>query len=345
MQAFRIGLVGALGVGVGVAIISGIGTISVVLTYVGVAYFLALALEPIIVGLGRRGIRRGAAVGVIFAILTIVIAAVVFTVVPLVGRQLLTMAHRAPLVVDHLMKAPWFTDLTAQLGVDSSVKGVLASVTDFLKDPAHLNSIGNGLLSVGTGVVDGVVAVFIVLILTIYFTATLPIMTDKAFQMVPASKAPAWRSIYEEMTQSVGRYVIGQVTLALLNAALTFILLLVFHVPGIALLTALAFVGALIPIIGTVVEAVVIIVVCLLTSPAAAIAAIIFYLVYHPVEAYVLTPRVMSRAVHVPGALVVVAVIAGGALGGVLGALVAVPVAAAATILVERVVIVHQRGR
>jgi predicted PurR-regulated permease PerM len=170
-------------------------------------------------------------------------------------------------------------------------------------------------------------------------------MTNKAFQMVPASKAPTWRPIYEEMTQSVGRYVIGQVTLAALNAALTFILLLVFHVPGIALLTALAFVGALIPIIGTVVEAVVIIVVCLFTSPAAAIAAIIFYLVYHPVEAYVLTPRVMARAVHVPGALVVVAVIAGGALGGVLGALVAVPVAAAATILVERVVIVYQRSR
>ncbi|MCU1527219.1 MAG: hypothetical protein JWP75_982, partial [Frondihabitans sp.] len=298
VQAFRIGLVGALGVGLGIAIITGIGTISVVLTYVGVAYFLSLALEPIIVWLERSGIRRGAAVGLIFAVLVVLITAVIFTVAPLVGRQLLAVAHRAPLIVDHLTKAPWFTDLTGQLGVDSSVNGLLSSVTDFLKNPAHLNSIGSGLLSFGTGVVDGIVATFIVLILTIYFTATLPVMTNKAFQMVPASKAAAWRSIYEEMTLSVGRYVIGQVTLAALNAALTFILLLVFHVPGIALLTALAFVGALIPIIDTVVEAVVIIVVCLFTSPAAAIAAIIFYLVYHPVEAYVLTPRVMSRAVH-----------------------------------------------
>jgi predicted PurR-regulated permease PerM len=85
--------------------------------------------------------------------------------------------------------------------------------------------------------------------------------------------------------------------------------------------------------------------VALITSPPAGIAMIIFYVGYQPLESYVITPRVMARAVRVPGALVLIAVLAGGALGGVLGALVAVPVAASVTVLIDRIVVVRQRQR
>ncbi|GAA4668333.1 AI-2E family transporter [Frondihabitans cladoniiphilus] len=345
LQAFRVGLVGVLGVGLGLAIIGGVQTIASLLTYIGVAYFISLALEPVIVWAGRHRIPRWGAVSGVFAILVALAAALVFTVVPLVGHQIVGLAKRTPAALETLTSEPWFADLTKSLGVDGGVHGLVEAATDFLKDPAHLRSIGGGLLSVGTGVVDGATAVFVVLILTAYFTSTLPRITNKAFQMIPASKAVSYRPVYDEMTHSVGRYVAGQVLLAAFNALLTCILLLVFQVPGVALLTAVAFVGALIPIVGTIVEALIIIAVCLFTSPAAAIAAIIFYLVYHPLEAYILTPRVMSRAVHVPGALVVIAVIGGGALGGILGALVAVPIVAAAVVLVERVIVPFQRRR
>jgi len=345
VPAFRVGLVGVLGVGLGLAIIAGIHTVVSLLTYIGVAYFLSLALEPVIQWAGHHRMPRWAAVSAIFAILVAMAAALVLTVVPLVGHQIIGLAKRAPAALQTLTSEPWFADFTKSLGVDGGVNGLVKAASNFLKDPAHLKSIGGGLLSVGTGVVDGATAVFVVLILTAYFTSTLPKMTNKAFQFVPASKATSWRPVYDEMTHSVGRYVAGQVLLAAFNALLTCILLLVFQVPGVALLTAVAFVGALIPIVGTIVEALIIIAVCLFTSPAAAIAAIIFYLVYHPLEAYILTPRVMARAVHVPGALVVISVIGGGALGGILGALVAVPVMAAAVVLVERVIVPYQRRR
>ncbi|AMM22109.1 hypothetical protein AX769_20620 [Frondihabitans sp. PAMC 28766] len=345
VQAFRVGLVGVLGVGLGLAIIGGIQTIASLLTYIGVAYFLSLAVEPIIQWAGQHRVPRWSAVSGIFLILVVAAAALVLTVVPLVTHQIVGLAKRAPTALHTLTNEPWFADFTKSLGVDGGVDGLVKAASNFLKDPAHLQSIGGGLLSVGTGVVDGATAVFVVLILTAYFTSTLPAITNKAFQLIPASKAGSWRPVYDEMTHSVGRYVAGQVLLAAFNALLTCILLLVFHVPGVALLTAVAFVGALIPIVGTIVEALIIIVVCLFTSPAATIAAVIFYIVYHPLEAYILTPRVMARAVHVPGALVVIAVIGGGALGGILGALVAVPIMAAAVVLVERVIVPWQRKR
>ena len=345
LPSFRVGFVGTLGVGAALALLGAVQAISIVVTYVGVAYFLSLALEPVIDLLARHRIRRPAAVALIFGVAIVLVAAAVLVVAPLVGRQLLSLVQQAPGALTRLTQQPWFDDLTAQFGLDASVDGLLTAATDFLRDPEHLASLGGGLVALGSGVLDGVVAVFVVLVLTIYLTATMPRVVRKVFKLVPASRADAWRPVYDEMTQSVGRFVVGQVALAVVNAVLVLALLLIFDVPGVALLTAVAFVGALIPIVGTVVAAVVVIGVALLTSPPAAIAMIVFYVGYQPLESYVLTPKVMARAVHVPGSLVLVAVLAGSALGGVLGALVAVPVAASATVLVDRIVVVRQRQR
>ena len=90
------------------------------------------------------------------------------------------------------------------------------------------------------------------------------------------------------------------------------------------------------------VMAVIITLVCLAASPATALAAAIYYLIYMQLEAYVLSPRIMNRAVAVPGALVVIAAVAGGTLGGVLGALVAIPVAASLIIIIQKVVFPRQ---
>lgn len=344
-NALRLGFFGALGAGLGWALWTSAGTLASLLTYIGVAYFLALAVEPIIGRLGRLGIKRVLGVVIVFVALIVVLLALVLLFVPLVVHQLSGIGGAVQDAIDSLNQQKWFSDIADQLGASSTLDDVSKSVITFLKQPGHLASIGGGLLSVGTGLIDGVTAVLVVTILTIYFVAGLPAITRKAFQLVPGSRAQSARPVYDEMTLSVGRYVAGQVLLATINAGLVLILLIVFHMPGIALLTALAFVGALIPIVGTIVAALVTITVSLFVSPAAVIAIVIFYVIYHPLEAYVITPRVMAKAVHVPGALVVIAVIAGSTLGGVLGALVAVPVAAAAVILVEEVIIPRQRQR
>ena len=140
----------------------------------------------------------------------------------------------------------------------------------------------------------------------------------------------------------MGRYVIGQLSLGLLNGVLSLIFLSIIGAPAPILLAFIAFLGSLVPLVGTLTGAIIITLVCLAASPLTALVAAIYYLVYMQVEAYVLSPRIMSRAVAVPGALVVIAAIAGGTLGGVLGALVAIPVAASLIIIVEKVVFPRQ---
>jgi predicted PurR-regulated permease PerM len=100
--------------------------------------------------------------------------------------------------------------------------------------------------------------------------------------------------------------------------------------------------------VGTLTGSIIIVLICLipgLGSPLTGLVAAIYYLIYMQIEAYVLSPRIMSRAVKVPGALVVVAALAGGALLGILGALVAIPIAAAVLLIIKQVVIPRQNER
>ena len=108
------------------------------------------------------------------------------------------------------------------------------------------------------------------------------------------------------------------------------------------MLACITFCLALIPLVGSISGAAIVVVVALTTSPSAAITAAIYYLVYMQIEAYVISPRIMTQAVKVPGAVVVVAALAGGALLGILGALVAIPVAASIMLIIRQVWIPRQ---
>ena len=163
---------------------------------------------------------------------------------------------------------------------------------------------------------------------------------------MPASKRERFTDISEQITTAVGRYVVGQAALAACNGVLSFIFLSIIGAPFPALLAFIAFLLSLIPLVGTVSGSVIIVLTCLIpgigSSPLTALVAGIYYLVYMQVEAYVLSPHIMNRAVAVPGALVVIAALAGGSLLGILGALIAIPVAASALMIIKQVVIPKQ---
>jgi predicted PurR-regulated permease PerM len=173
-------------------------------------------------------------------------------------------------------------------------------------------------------------------------------MKRATYQLVPASRRARFADLTEQITQSVGRYVIGQVSLAAVNGVLSFAFLSIIQAPFPAVLAFVAFLFSLVPLVGTLTGSIIIVLACLIPgvgSPLTALVAAIYYLVYMQVEAYVLAPRIMSRAVRVPGALVVVAALAGGALLGILGALVAIPTAAAILLIIKQVVIPRQNER
>jgi predicted PurR-regulated permease PerM len=168
---------------------------------------------------------------------------------------------------------------------------------------------------------------------------------------VPASRRPQFVDLAEQISQSVGRYVIGQVTLALCNGIASFVLLtfifpiFVGEIKYAVLLAFIAFLGSLIPLVGTLSASVVIVLSVLLFNDFALLPTIVvgvWYLIYMQVEAYVLNPRIMARAVKVPGVVVVIAALIGGTLLGVLGALIAIPVAAAVQLIIREVVVPRQ---
>ncbi|MEV8339299.1 AI-2E family transporter [Leucobacter sp. NPDC077196] len=335
INPFTFGLLGALGVLVALLIGAIIGQLGTVLVYVGVALFLSLGLDPIVSRIERK-LPRAAAVAVVVGGVLLACAGILLAIVPVLVKQISNLVENAPQMVGDIVHSDWYAWLTDQLGTnfDNAVSGAL----DFLQDPTNLGQIGGGIVAVGAGIAGGVTGVIIVLILTLYFMASMRAMKRLAVRFVPAYHRPRFRELLEDVSGAVGRYVIGQVSLALCNGVLSLIFLSIIDAPLPALLALIAFVGSLIPLVGTLSASIIISVVCLVSSPMTALTAGIYYLVYMQIEAYVLSPRIMSRAVAVPGSLVVIAAVGGGALGGILGALVAIPVAASVIIIVQKVV-------
>ncbi|UOQ59976.1 AI-2E family transporter [Leucobacter rhizosphaerae] len=335
LNPFTFGLLGALGVLVALLIGSMVHQLATVLVYVGVALFLSLGLDPIVSFIEKK-LPRAAAVTIVVVVVILAFAGVVLAIVPILIEQVRKLIESAPKMVEDIMASDFYTQLTDQFGsnFEEAAKGVLT----FLQDPGNIGQIGGGLVAVGAGIAGGITGITIVLILTLYFMASLRGMKRLATRFVPAYQRPRFSELLEDVSGAVGRYVIGQVSLALINGILSLIFLSIIGAPLPALLALIAFIGSLIPLVGTLTGSIIISLTCLIESPTTALIAAIYYLVYMQIEAYVISPRIMSRAVAVPGAIVVIAAVGGGALGGILGALVAIPVAASVIIIVQKVV-------
>jgi len=344
IRAFRIGFVGALGVLLAILLGGILGQLGTVILYVALALFLALGLDPVVSWMQRRDIPRWLAILLVFVVVIGVFVGLIATLVPIVIEQTQILVEDWDSIVENIKNSDLVGWLNSLVGGDAIQQGI-DGAGDWFADPDNLGALTGGILAVGAGIAGGFTGATIVLILTLYFLASLGSMKRYAARFVPASSRPGFRSVSEEITGSVGRYVIGQVSLAAINGVLSLIFLSIIGAPAPILLAFIAFLFSLVPLVGTLTGAIIISLVCLAASPLTALVAAIYYLIYMQVEAYVLSPRIMSRAVAVPGALVVIAAVAGGTLGGVLGALVAIPVAASLIIIVEKVVFPRQDVR
>lgn len=344
---FRIGLFGGLGVLLAVGIGATIGSLATILTYVGAALFLALGLDPLVSWLVRHRFPRPLAIVTVLIAVGGVFAGLVFAIIPVITEQVQTAIKTVPGLISG------FADGSIKANLEKALpwvnfQGVLDAVQEWIKT-LNYASIGSGVLTVGLGIASAVTGAIVVLILTIYFVASLASIKRAMYQLVPASKRAGFVELAEQIIQAVGRYVIGQGALALVNGILSFIYLtVVLPLIGVpvkysALLAFIAFLGSLIPLVGTVSGSVVItLLVLVFNGPPSVIWVGIYYLVYMQLEAYFLSPRIMSTAVKIPGAIVVIAALAGGTLLGILGALIAIPVAAAILLIVQQVFVPRQ---
>ncbi|CAN5334387.1 AI-2E family transporter [soil metagenome] len=349
---FRLGLLAGLGVLTALLIGSAITNLATILTYVGVALFLALGLDPLVSWLERHKVRRPLAILITLVGVLGVFAGLVLALIPVIVEQVTNLTKTITddilpafaaggSVEDTITKNVTWLDPTV-------VKNALAQVQTFISDPKTIANLTSGVFQAGLNVASGIFGGLIVVILMIYFVASLGSIKRGVYTLVPASKRPQFIDIAEQISQAVGRYVMGQVTLALCNGVLSIIVLSALGVKYSALLAFIAFLGSLIPLVGTISASVIIMASTYLFTDLGTptiwhtIVVVVYYLIYMQVEAYVLNPRIMNRAVKVPGVIVVIAALAGGTLLGVLGALVAIPVAASVLLIVQQVVVPRQ---
>ena len=339
-NSFQFGLLGGLGVLTALVLGNMIATIAQVITYIFASIFIALGLEPIVALLERRGFKRPLAILTVIVVLLGVITAVVLALVPKLIEDAAKLVTDTPNFAVAVKSQPWIIDLNNSVG--GGVFDAIDSITKYISDAKNWPTFLGGVVQVGIGLFSGLSGFLVILILSIYIMASLSRFKKWVYSLVPATKRVKFADLAEQISISVGRYVMGQVTIALINAVCGFIMMSIVGVPFSIALAFITFLFALIPLVGSLSGAVIVSVVALTQTPTMAVVTLVYYLIYMQIEAYFVSPRIMKEAVSVPGAVVVVAALAGGALLGVLGALVAIPVAASIILIIRQVWIPRQ---
>ncbi|MFK4835799.1 AI-2E family transporter [Microbacterium sp. ZW T2_14] len=319
---------------------SAIGSISTILVYIVLAMFLALGLDPIVRMLERHRVKRGAGIAIVFCGFALVAVAFFVFVLPPVIAQIVQLVEAIPEGIENIPQSDWFAQLTPD--AQAAIVAGMGQLADWISTPSTIAMLGGGVLAVGVGFVAGISASFIVIALTLYFLASLSAAKQALYALAPAHSRVRLANLTERITGSVGSALIGSVILSSLNAGAVFILHLAIGLPFPALMAVIAFVITLIPLFGSVIFWIFASIVALFSSPTQALIFFVAYLIYIQLESYVISPRVMNKAIAIPAALVLIGALAGGALAGIVGVLVALPVMASILLIIREVVVPRQ---
>ena len=329
---FYLGFWGGLGVLVAVALANVVTNARSVLVLVVVAAFLAVGLNPAVELLIRRGVKRAWSVLVVSLCLVVLMTLFAIEVIPVMTDQITALSARAPEWMDQLRRNETIADLNNRYGV-------LDRVQDQFESGAVADQAFGGIIGVGKVVLSAVFSALVVFVLTLYFLASLPQAKRACYRLVPASRRERVSLLGDEVLSRVGGYVAGAFVVATIAglAALAFCMAIVLSEYSIALGMVVA-VTDFIPLVGATIGATIVTAIGFVTSPGIGVACLVFFVIYQQLENYVIYPRVMSSSVDVPGAVTVVAALIGGALLGIVGALLAVPMAAALLLITREVV-------
>jgi predicted PurR-regulated permease PerM len=333
---FFIGLSGAFGVAIVYVIARAVVDVSSVLLIIGVALFIAIGLNPIIAFLTRRGLSRGAAAGTVTLGFVLLIGLFVVVAVPPISHEVHALVTNYPRYKKDLAEGKgWAGKLAVKLHLSSYLKG---------KSKLHLPiaggpfGAGKVILSIGVGTVS-------LIVLTVYFLIALPGVTRLWLSLIPVSRRERVRLFTDEIFDRVGGFMLGNLLTSVVAGIGTYIWLTIFGVPYALLLSLFVALFDLIPMVGSTIAGVVVSLVALIRGVPIGIATALFYVVYRFLEDYLLNPRVMKHTVRISPGLTIIATLIGGALLGLIGALIAIPVAATIHLLLEEVVFPRQSKR
>jgi predicted PurR-regulated permease PerM len=331
---FMIGLAGAFGVAVTYGLVELFIRARAVLIIIGLAMFIAAGLDPVVGWLVRHRFPRWAAVLTVIAVLLAVVGGFLAAAIPPLANEATALAHQIPNYI-HSMQ-----DKNSELGKLNTRFKIQQHLQSLLSSGG--SSVVGGVLGAGELVLSTASSILAIIVLSIYFLAGLPRIKVFAYRLVPHSRRPRTILIGDEILAKVGGYVLGNVLTSVIAGAGTYFWMLAFGIPYPLLLGMFVAILDLIPVIGSYVGGTVVTLVALTVSLPVAIATLAFYIIYKLAEDYLIVPRIMGRTVQVPAIVSLVAVLIGGVLLGIIGALVAIPVATAIRLLLNEILIRRQ---
>jgi predicted PurR-regulated permease PerM len=326
---FMIGMAAAAGVAVTFALAELLLKARSVLILIGLAFFIAAGLDPVVVWLTRHGLRRWMAVTAVVLALVVLVGGFIAAAIPPLAAQTSTLINELPHYVHDLQNhSSTLGKLNDKYHLEQRVTSVLSTKGTIL--------VG-GVIGAGQIVISTLSSMVLVAVLTVYFLASMPKVKLFGYRLVPQSRRSRAILIGDEIFTKVGGYVLGNVITSFIAGAGTFVWMLAWSIPYPLLLGLLVFLLDLIPIIGSTIGGAIVTLVALTVSLPVAIATLVFYVAYRLAEDYLLVPRIMGRAVDVPALVGMVAIVLGGVVLGIIGALIALPVAAAISLILDEV--------
>jgi predicted PurR-regulated permease PerM len=334
---FYIGLTGALGVAVVFVVGSIIVAIGQILLLIALAITIAVGLDPAVAFLHRRGMPRWLAVTAVLVFTLALFGGFLALAIPVLVTQATSLANDLPHYLHSLNNHHTF------LGKVNQRYHLVANLQRFINKGGS-SAIAGGVLGVGEVVVSLVGAVVVVVILSVYLLADLPRVKRGLYQLAPQRRRARMVLLTDEILSRIGGYVLGNLLTSFIAGFGTWAWTAAFNIPYAFLLGSLVALLDLIPVVGSTIGGIIVSLIALTVSLPVALATAAFYFVYRFLEDYLLTPRIMSRTVQVPGLLTVIATLIGGTLLGIIGALIAIPVAAALKLLFEELAVPHLDG-
>lgn len=328
---FVVGFVATFGVLMALALGAAIYSIRGTLVLVFLALFIAVGLEPAVGFFTRHKVRRSFAVLLVVFVATAIVAGFVYSAISPIQHEINELTKQVP---------KWRAEIASGKGTIGQIARQL-HLSDYLggKSTGSLaQDLATGALGAGKIVLSAVSDFLIVVVLTIYFLAALPAIKGFASHLVPESRRRRFVVLSDEVLAGVGGYLLGNLFTSLVAGLGTFLWATVLGIPYPILLGLLVAFFDLIPVVGSTIAGVIVSLVALVVSLPVALSTAAFYIAYRFIEDYLLVPRVMRHAVNVSPVLTVLAVVIGGALLGIIGALVAIPIAAGIKLILEQTV-------
>ena len=226
-------------------------------------------------------------------------------------------------------------DLNNRYGVSDSLQTKIDSV---IKDGQFAITAFGGVIGVGKAVVSGLVSTLTILVLTLYFLAALPQVVDISLRFVPATRRDRVSKLTNAIIARVGSFVGGQGIIAILAAVFILVMGLIIGMPYPAPLAMVVLVCGFIPLVGHFIGMSIVTLVSITKSPTTALIALGSYIIYVQIENYVITPKIMRKSLAIPGLVTIIAALLGTSLLGLIGGLLAVPIAAAVLLIIDEVV-------